>query len=214
MWAAWVGLILTGVAGSLAAEPTRCCLDKQYSARLGVVGEVLADDPSNAAFIDGTINIGLDYYTDRYGMISHFTQPDGSVKTTYELRDYATRRIYTRVNNDTCTYKDMESFDVMRPPCIPESATYIGPSTLGYGHQSMNLHTWSFPYQTGVNKTSQFFLSVTADHCVPVVETIVGEIGGVPLEESLFFVDYHPGNDRLHNLDIPQNCQPAPSSRK
>ncbi|XP_076460736.1 uncharacterized protein LOC143293575 [Babylonia areolata] len=201
-------LLLTGIASG--QQPAKCCFDKEYAVNIGIVGETLPEDPNDVFFIDGFVRMGFDYYRDRQALMTVLKQPDGSMSTRYQLKDYANRRLYTTVDNKTCTYSDIASFDVLRPQCIPDNATFVGASEFGYGHNSLRVNTWQFTYPLSANNNSGIILTVTQDHCVPVTESIIGSIEGIPIEESLFFTNYHPGIQDLRTLEIPDNCQPAP----
>jgi len=211
VFSACVVLVLLGAAATVSGQdpPRPCCLDNQYSVDVGVVGETITDDPSTSVFIDGYINMGFDYYRDRQGLNMHFRQADGTMTVRYQLKDYATRRMYTKEANNTCTYVTIPDFDQLRAPCIPQDATFLGTSTFGYGHNSIEVNTWQFDYPLSAVNDSRLVFSVSKQHCVPITESIIGNVFGTVIEEALFYTNYHPGLEHLNDLDIPDNCVAA-----
>ncbi|KAL8601514.1 hypothetical protein ACOMHN_000456 [Nucella lapillus] len=179
---------------------------KQFMALLGEAGGAVRQ--GHYQTLKGNIRLAYDFYRSRQGSINTVLQADGSYQTTYVLADYANRVMYTReAEGGSCTARHMTQDEQMYPPCLPESASYLGRATFGYGSEALDIDRWKFPLPS--NTKVQVTLAVT-QHCVPFAQAIYGNMGEGDTQITYFFTDYHSGIEDLDALNPPANRPISP----
>lgn len=97
--------------------------------------------------------------------------------------DYKQKLQYS-ISSTKCDVKPV-SYGMLEP-CMPDSAQYVGSSYLGLFDDVTKFQTWHFRREDK-NRDMEMTIMVTSDRCVPVVEHIVGRLGGATTDTLVMF---------------------------
>jgi len=195
-------LALAGL--TLADEPRRCCFDKEFSAVLGYLGGTVTNGVASA--IRGSSYMAYDYYRHRQGTILTYVLPDNKTTTVWTVQDYNLGKMFTRVDNGSCTATPTPPGSVLFGPCLPDDAVYTGNATFGYGNDTLLVNGWEFRDRTQNLPEAPKNIIEFTEECTPFAQSMWGNIGGGPLQLTLFYTEYHPGIVDLSQLVIPDDC--------
>jgi len=199
-------LCVVTIFGFVAAEPTRCCFDKQFSSILGEIGGTVKDNvPTNFQL---SMAMGFDYYRGRDGTLGTYPLPDGTSFQVKTINDFNRKIIYTKTINGSCTAKAMRPGAVQFGPCLPDDATYVGNATFGYGSETITVNSWKFLDSASHITPKPESLVAFTENCVPFAQTVSGNLAddGALTQVTMFYTAYHPGLQDFHDLDIPDDC--------
>ncbi|XP_050394611.1 ependymin-related protein 1 [Patella vulgata] len=189
------------VAYAESADPTKCCVDREFEAYLDEAGSYFTPQDKEFHPIKGFTTIAYDFYSKRMNLRVHNTLENGTVINSNLLFDYANQIEYA-IYKGICT---AHKYHVpMRQPCIPANATYDGPLTMGYGSNTLKLETWKYPIS---ELNSDVKLSISQDGCVPVVESIyIKGKNGADTDIIYIISNFTPGIKNRGRLEIPTKC--------
>ncbi|XP_067672991.1 ependymin-related protein 2-like [Haliotis asinina] len=187
-----------GISG---ADPTKCCSDRQFEAKLAEIGGALQNHNGHQvpALIDVDNTLHYDFYN-RTVVYEVFER--GAQNRTIRSRivhDFKSGLRYVIADNK-CTY--VKGSRVMTEQCIPDNAKFLGRSTFGFGVNSVLANNWQYDSANIIIKSS-----VSAANCVPFVQATFSPLGHDASNDVVFIVTgFRPGIHRPAAFDIPANC--------
>nr|XP_022316277.1 uncharacterized protein LOC111119973 [Crassostrea virginica] len=197
---------LSGVGGAFPGgrcAPAPCCIGQQFSANIDETGGQVAG--TGGKFIDQTLFLQFDFTNKR-------TYVEGTVKLptgTYPYKvvnDYSTNMTYSFANG-ACYTVGPPSFP-LQDPCQLSGAHYIGTSQLGSPSHHITVNT----YQMDLGGISVKAVLSADGSCTPIMESLVGTMGGGPQQLTLFFSNYKRGLSRPDVFTFDRSaCGPMPS---
>ncbi|XP_046569606.1 uncharacterized protein LOC124277930 [Haliotis rubra] len=188
-----------------AAEPQKCCVDKQFEAILGEFGGVFLPG-QNTQYLDGYNLMSYDYYAKMMRLEAHMNQPDGTVQVTNVIIDYKAGKEYVK-SETGCTVLD--TTEQMREPCVPAISRFLGNTSFGYGDMALKVNTWQYQKPGTDNVVN---LVVTADGCVPMVEASYGTMNNAKTDVVYFITSFQPGIKDRSVFTLPRNCRTGGSA--
>jgi len=182
----------------------KCCFDKQFSGIVGRIGGIFSDQSEK--LLDETTILGYDFYTQRMATESYLRGYNDTLVKIYELRDFAARKHYLKVDDNPCSEVPLVR-GAMLPPCIPGDATLLSATTMGYGYSSLEVDIWEFGVlDVNGDPYGRVKLGVTKGNCVPVIDIFMGTYNGTFYEMNQFLSAYQPGIVNVDAFNLPADC--------
>ncbi|KAL8565550.1 hypothetical protein ACOMHN_049526 [Nucella lapillus] len=120
------------------------------------------------------------------------------------IMDFKQSVQHTVTHSGHCETRPLD-YDMLEP-CMPEDASFLGKTYLGFGEDTTRFQTWSFKRIDQGRKISMV-VSVTSQHCVPVMESITGTLGHASVDTLVTFTTFKEVQD--HSIfDTPTICTP------
>lgn len=189
---------------SKAAGPAPCCIGKQFSAYIDETGG--QPTASGGKFIDQQLYLQFDYTNKRTYVEGTLILPTGPLPYKV-VNDYAANVTYS-FTNGACYTMGPPSFP-LQDPCQLSTARYVGTSQLGSPSHHITVNT----YQLDLGDLSVKAVLSADGSCTPIMESLVGNMGGVAEQLTLFFSNYTRGltQESVFNFDR-STCGPLPSA--
>ncbi|XP_046354359.2 uncharacterized protein LOC124133835 [Haliotis rufescens] len=203
-----LSLLFSGilVASTLAGKP--CCMDRQFEARMGEVGGGIFTQKGkpNPALINGDNVIHYDFYARKTMVEATMNYANGSSVTSNVVIDAITNQMHVMTKDGCFTTK---SYVPMLEGCVPDDAVKVRESYIGYGVTAIPFTTWQFLIpKSGIVMR----LSVTDQGCVPIFESLFGDIGGGSADIIYILTNFRPGISKPNAFQVPNDCVPLPSN--
>ncbi|XP_046579603.1 ependymin-related protein 1-like [Haliotis rubra] len=179
---------------AIVAHGTICCAPLQWEA----FKDFTIIDPSGGQ--RSRQYYSYDAYNERYAFSSNFTDSVSTYKEIWDYRQGTGCRIYS--DKQTC-----EIFPVTgRFPanCIPGGAVDQGPTTYGFGTDSLNTIGYIF---SDTNNETVTLATVSRQDCVPVVTTTTFKRAGSYYSYGLNYNNISPGIRDATVFDPPSYCR-------
>ncbi|XP_048764051.2 uncharacterized protein LOC125672036 [Ostrea edulis] len=188
-----------------ATTPAPCCIGQQFSATIDETGG-RPDPNTGGKFIDQSLFLQFDY-TNKRTYVEGTTKVGDTMYPYKVVNDYAANQTYSLVNG-ACYTVGAPSFP-LQDPCQLTHARFVESSQLGSPAHHITVNTFALD-------TPGFSVKavLTADGtCTPVMESLVGDIGGVPQQLTLFFSNYTRGITKASVFTFDRStCGPVPSA--
>ncbi|XP_046569638.1 ependymin-related protein 2-like [Haliotis rubra] len=205
MMSFFTAVVLLAVTGGevSGADPTKCCSDRQFEARLAEIGGALYNHSGHQvpSLMDVDNILHYDFYnrTVVYEVIQRGAQ--GRTVRSRIVHDFISGLRYV-IKDNKCTY--VKGSRIMTEQCIPDNAKFLGRSTFGSGVNSVSANNWQY-HSPSANITIKS--SVAASNCVPLVQATFSTLGHDASNDVVFIVTgFRPGIHSPTVFDIPANC--------
>ncbi|XP_046551019.1 uncharacterized protein LOC124260752 [Haliotis rubra] len=183
-------LVILSCLATVKAQPTPCCMETAWSAKVFDV---------RAPFQGNNINADFYYDYDKAATAIQYTVYGLIAKSTKIVTAYLKNERYTILANGTCT-KDVP-IDVLLPKCIPNDSADIGSSYIGTESSGMKSNNWVV-----INGSINITMGVTDPDCV-LTYLGVNNPAASPTDTELYFNGYKTGTTDPTAFDIPISCE-------
>lgn len=188
-----------------AATGEGCCTPDQWQGvQASTSGYVYHHRPS---VVQGLVYVVYDYTNKRSASFANYTS-EGKTRRYRLVQRYVDDKegkLYVvDLQSDKCYQKKLKR--PFRKACVPDSAQKLGAFYMGAGDNKVDAVAYKAQVKTEHYKLD-VSLSVTEQGCIPLGETVVGVARGVPLMETVGFVNIEPGIKDPSVFDIPKECE-------
>ncbi|XP_061166096.1 uncharacterized protein LOC133175018 [Saccostrea echinata] len=189
-----------------ASTPTPCCIGDQFSTSIDETGGQVAPGTTGSKFIDQQIFLQFDYTNKRTYVEGTVTLPTGTYPYKV-VNDYKANVTYS-FTNGVCYTVGAPSFP-LQDPCQLSHATYVGTSLMGSPGHHIAVNT----FQLDLGGISVKAVLSADGSCIPIMESLVGVIGGAPEQLTIFFSNFTKGLTKPEVFTFDQStCGPAPTT--
>ncbi|XP_046569607.1 uncharacterized protein LOC124277931 [Haliotis rubra] len=197
--------LVSAVGGQTDPPPKTCCISRQFEAKLGETGGAIYTSygVEVPALLDSDNVMHYDYYNRTIVMEVNTHNPDNTTTYTRIIQDYNTG-IQHVFGSGMCTTSTIRRG--FREPCIPDNATFVGSSYIGYGVNKITFNNWQFQEP---DTSNDLRLVVTSVGCVPVLEAVFGIVNNAPSELVFVFNNFSPGIRTPDLFVLPSLCTGA-----
>ncbi|WAQ96742.1 hypothetical protein MAR_029432 [Mya arenaria] len=196
-------LLLAGcVAVSMAAQ---CCVPPQWTSQGSFLTAIVRD--GKPYYSRGSLGIAFDAVRKRIGQLENIEINGKTSLNIGVLLDFmANTKWVVNAQTGDC-YKmalNRDTEDFMG--CVSENATLVGnQDVVGFGNNDMSLNTYMMDYGN-----VRVYTSLTSDSCVPVVDTIRGELDGNNFIQNMHYFNVSAGLPTEDPLVVPPHgCERA-----
>ncbi|XP_041364858.1 uncharacterized protein LOC121380140 [Gigantopelta aegis] len=197
------------------SKPRPCCTDHQFEMTLGeVAGSFFSSNglPSSS-ILTGDNTLHFDEYRKKAVVVSRLVDLKGNRIEVNVFIDFNTNKQFVQFANGSCV--SIPAYQILRSPCVPANATFVGSSDFGYGPNMVEVNNFQVTFPPG---DTTLRIAVTKYGCIPMVESFYGHKipqpdGKLAAIDLVFLItNFKPGLSQPALFDIfPTNCQGASS---
>ncbi|KAK6170579.1 hypothetical protein SNE40_018941 [Patella caerulea] len=177
-----------------------CCTSNKFETVLAEAGGIYVSNTTTVP-IDVWNEMYYDYDRKMMALETHTRLPGGQYKLITVIMDFR-QQLEFAIDGDNCTVIQVK--EGMQRPCIPNTALYLGTSSIGYGEEVIKFTSWEFKTPESDVSTK---LTVTAKDCVPLTQSMYGTVRGYKTAVSYTYANFKPRITDDSVFDVPSKCQ-------